>query len=262
LIKKIVCFAGKGGVGKSTSVLLFLKYVIAKYPELKKIIIDADPDANILDMLGKSLSYFETIGGQVGELQKRLQRDAVPPNVSEKTLIEDITFKSIKKLDDFDLIIQGRKEGEGCYCSVNNILKNLINTLEDIYELVIIDSPAGLEFFARKTSKNIDDLILVVDTSKMSFHTIQRLIEIREELSLEFNNVWVLVNKFSMDDKQPFLQRVEEYSDGKAELLGFLSHDSEIQKYNLTNSSLLNLPEDNPVYQEACKVYSKLFDLA
>jgi CO dehydrogenase maturation factor len=259
-LKKVVCFSGKGGVGKSTSVLLFLKFVISSYPDLKKIIIDADPDANILDMLGKSLSYFETVGGKVGELQKRLERDAVPPNVSEKTLIEDLTFQSIEEFDNFDIIVQGRKEGEGCYCSVNNILKNLINTLEDIYELVIIDSPAGLEFFARKTSKNIDDLVLVVDTSKMSFHTIQRLIEIKEELSLKFNNVWVLVNKFSMDDKQPFLKRIDEYSDGQAELLGFLSHSSEIQKFNLTQRSLLDLPGDTPVYQEASKIFSKLFN--
>jgi CO dehydrogenase maturation factor len=234
--------------------------VLSNYPDLKKIIIDADPDANILDMLNKSLSYYETVGGKVGELQKRLERDAVPPNVSEKTLIEDITFQSIIHLDGFDLIVQGRKEGEGCYCSVNNILKNLINTLEEIYDLVIIDSPAGLEFFARKTSTNIDDLILVVDESKLSFHTIQRLMEIKEELTLQFNKVWVLVNRYSMDDKNPFLDRIEEYSEGKAELLGFFNYDSEIQKFNLTQRSLLELPESNPVYQEASKIFSKLFN--
>ena len=255
-----MCFSGKGGVGKSTSTLMFLKYVLSNYPDLKKIIIDADPDANILDMLNKSLSYYETVGGKVGELQKRLERDAVPPNVSEKTLIEDITFQSIIHLDGFDLIVQGRKEGEGCYCSVNNILKNLINTLEEIYDLVIIDSPAGLEFFARKTSTNIDDLILVVDESKLSFHTIQRLMEIKEELTLQFNKVWVLVNRYSMDDKTPFLERIEEYSDGKAELLGFFDYDSEIQKFNLTQRSLLKLPESNPVYQEASNIFSKLFN--
>ncbi len=260
MINKIVCFAGKGGVGKSTSVLLFLKYALSKYPDLKKIVIDSDPDANVLDMLNRNLSYYETIGGKVGELQKKLARDAVPPNVPEKTLIEDITFKSIVNLEGFDLIVQGRKEGEGCYCSVNNILKNLINTLEEIYNLVIIDSPAGLEFFARKTSTNIDDLVLVVDTSKMSFHTIKRLMEIKAELSLKFNKVWVLVNKFNLDDRKPFLKRIEEYSDGQAELLGFFGHNSEIQKFNLTNRSLLDLPDTNPVYQKACRIYAQLFN--
>ncbi|TFF96614.1 MAG: hypothetical protein EU547_06230 [Promethearchaeota archaeon] len=260
-MKKIIAFAGKGGVGKSTSVLLFLKYVISNYPDLKKIVIDADPDANVLDMIGKSLSYYDTIGGKVGEIQKKLKRNAVPPNVSEKTLIEDVAFQSIIKLDDFDLIVQGRKEGEGCYCSVNNILKNLINTMEELYDIVIIDSPAGLEFFARKTSTNIDDLVLVVDTSRMSFHTIERLMEIKKELGLlKIKKVWILVNKCSVENKQPFLDRIEESSNGKAELLGFFDHNSEIQKYNLTQRSLLNLSNDNPVYQKASEIYSKLFN--
>ncbi len=248
--RKIVCFAGKGGVGKSTSAILFLKYLNSKYPDLRKIIIDADPDANILDLLNKSLSFYDTIGGKIATLHKQLARKALPPNTSEKTLIENLIFQSIIKFDNYDLIVMGRREGEGCYCSVNNILKNIINIFEDIYDIVIIDSPAGLEFFARKTSTNVDDLILVVDTSKMSFHTIQRLMTIKTELSLKFKKVWVLVNKFSLENKETFLERIKEFSNGEAKLLGFLAKDTTIQEFNLLQKSLLDLPDNNPLYQD------------
>ena len=60
---KIVSFSGKGGVGKSTLLVLMLKYII----EMKKfeniLVIDADPDANIGDLIGEEIHFKQTIGG-------------------------------------------------------------------------------------------------------------------------------------------------------------------------------------------------------
>lgn len=259
-MNKKICFAGKGGVGKSTSLILFLKYLISQFPEDKKLIIDADPDANIVDMLNDSLSLYETIGGEIIELKKKIDRKEVPPNVSERKLVEETILNNVKKKKTFDVVVQGRREGEGCYCSVNNVLKSVIDTLEDIYNIVLIDSPAGLEFFSRKTAKNIDDLILVTDMSKMSFHTIKRLMKIKQEVKSKFKNIWILVNKFNADDKKPFIERIEGFSDGEAQLLGFLEYDSEIQRINFENQALIDLPNNNPTYQHAQKIFSQIFN--
>jgi CO dehydrogenase maturation factor len=259
-MKKKVCFAGKGGVGKSSCVILFLKYIIANFPDSKKLIIDADPDANILDLLNESLGLYGTIGGEIIELKKKIDRKEVPPNVSERKLIEETILKNIKKNREFEVVVQGRREGEGCYCSVNNVVKSIIDTLEEIYQFVIIDSPAGLEFFSRKTAKDIDDLILVTDMSKMSFHTIERLMEIKEEVEAQFQNIWVLVNKYNANSKAPFIERIEEFSNGEARLLGFLDYNPEIQRINFETKSLLEISKDNPIYRQAQEVFSSLFN--
>lgn len=162
-------------------------------------------------------------------------------------------------MGDFDLIVQGRSEGEGCYCSINSVLKGLIKVLAETYDLILIDSPAGLEFFARKTSTDVDDLILVSDTSKMGFHTVQRIIEIKKEISLEFKKIWILGNRFSEKNKELFKTRVKDSIGEDAELLGFFELDEEIARYNITNKSLLKIPESNTVYTEAKKLYSKIF---
>jgi len=258
-MKRTVCFAGKGGVGKSSSLILFLRYLISKYPKEKKLVVDADPDANILDLINEELNLYGTVGGEIIELKKRIDRNEVPPNMSERNLVEQTILKSVKNTKHFDVVVQGRREGEGCYCSVNNVLTSVIDTLEDMYDFILIDSPAGLEFFSRKTTKNVDDLILVTDTSKMSFHTIERLMEITKEVKSNFKNIWVLVNKFNSDSKEPFIERIKEYSNGKAKLLGFLQYNEEIQRINFEEKSLLDLPETNSTYQEAKLVFSKLF---
>ncbi|MBD3213077.1 MAG: AAA family ATPase [Candidatus Lokiarchaeota archaeon] len=241
-MKKKVCFAGKGGVGKSSCIILFLKYIIANFPDSKKLIIDADPDANILDLLNESLGLYGTIGGEIIELKKKIDRKEVPPNVSERKLIEETILKNIKKNREFDVV------------------KSIIDTLEEIYQFVIIDSPAGLEFFSRKTAKDIDDLILVTDMSKMSFHTIERLMEIKEEVEAQFQNIWVLVNKYNANSKAPFIERIEEFSNGEARLLGFLDYNPEIQRFYFETKSLLEISKDNPIYQQAQEVFSSLFN--
>lgn len=220
--------------------------------------IDADPDANISDLINKQIFFRDTIAGTITELGRKLERKEIPPYLSEKSLVEEEVFRHIIPFNNFDLIIQGRSEGEGCYCSINNILKHLIKILAENYKITIIDSPAGLEFFARKTSIDVDDLILVTDPSKMSFHTLQRILEVKDEVSLDFKNIWVLGNRFNGKIKNLFMQRFEKDLKNNTKLLGFLNYDEEIQKFNLNGKSLLDLPSNNVVYQQAVEIYSKI----
>ena len=62
-MKKIIAFAGKGGVGKTTSLVLFLKYILEKKKAEDILVIDSDPDANVADVIGKEVNFCDTIGG-------------------------------------------------------------------------------------------------------------------------------------------------------------------------------------------------------
>ena len=43
------------------------------------------------------------------------------------------------------------------------------------YDLIIIDTPAGLEHFSRKTIPDLDDLIVVTDESRRGLTTGERI---------------------------------------------------------------------------------------
>ncbi|KKK41830.1 MAG: CobQ/CobB/MinD/ParA nucleotide binding domain protein, partial [Candidatus Lokiarchaeum sp. GC14_75] len=64
-MKKIISFSGKGGVGKSTLLVLMLKYILETKENLDILVIDADPDANIGDIIGKEIHFKETVGGKM-----------------------------------------------------------------------------------------------------------------------------------------------------------------------------------------------------
>ena len=54
----------------------------------------------------------------------------------------------------------------GCYCYINSVVKNVIDTLSKNYDITLVDSHTGLEYFARKTGRNVTDLVVVTDPSK------------------------------------------------------------------------------------------------
>lgn len=255
---KIISFSGKGGVGKSTLLVLMLKYIIESKKFENILVIDADPDANIGDLIGEEIHFKQTIGGRMTEIKERIQKQMVSLDVPKNQVIEAEFYETLIEMDDFDLIEMGRGEGEGCYCSVNNTLKHVIDIIATNYDIVLIDAPAGLEYFARKTGQDVSDLIIVTDASKMGFHTMERIVEITNEVQLDFKNILILGNRFP-DDMQTLLEeRVKKITDKKVHFLGALPYNEEVSKINLTGENLLDLAKENELYNSAKDLFSEV----
>ncbi|TXT53368.1 MAG: hypothetical protein BAJALOKI2v1_1010008 [Promethearchaeota archaeon] len=256
--KKVVSFTGKGGVGKSTLLILLLKYLMqnGKYKDI--LVIDADPDANVGDLIGKDVSFEETVGGKMSELKRKIQRREFPPNMPKTSLIESEIFTSLIEMERFDILEMGRTEGEGCYCSVNNVIKNVIDILSKNYDITLVDSPAGLEHFARKTGRNVEDLFIVTDASKMGIHTIKRIVEITEEVELKFKNIYVIGNRFSEDLKDILIREINKIDNSSVKFLGLIPNDDKISEINISGRSLLTLSEDNPAYLKAKELFEQV----
>ncbi|TES95489.1 MAG: ATP-binding protein [Promethearchaeota archaeon] len=258
LSPKVISFSGKGGVGKSTLLVLMLKHVIETEKYENILVIDADPDANIGDIIGKEIKFSETIGGKMTKLQEKIQKRQIPLEVSKNQIIESEVFDALIEMDDFDLIEMGRSEGEGCFCSVNNALKRIIDVLAKNYDIVLIDAPAGLEYFARKTGQDVTDLIIVTDPSKMGFHTMERIVEVSKEVHLKFKHILVIGNRFPEDLEELISKRIENIDDDRLKFLGILPYDEEISTLNLTGDNLLKLSNDNALYKSAKTLFASI----
>ena len=255
---RVIAFAGKGGVGKTTSLALFLKYLLDNGNSEDILVIDSDPDANVADVIGEEVQFCDTIGGKMKVLKDKIQSMKLSPNTPKGQLIESDVYKCLIEMDDFDLLEMGRQEGEGCYCFINDVLKKVIDTLSKNYDITLLDSPAGLEHFARKTGRNVTDLIIVSDPSKMAIHTLKRILEITDELQLEFETIWVLGNRFPEDLQEILEKEIIETNRENVKLLGFISSNDEIAKINLTGGNLLEISSQNTSFLQAKKIFSKI----
>ena len=257
-MKKIISFSGKGGVGKSTLLVLMLKYLLEKNKNLDILVIDADPDANIGDIIGKEIHFKETVGGKMAVLKNKIQKRQIPLDVSKDQIIESEVFEALIEMDDFDILEMGRGEGEGCYCSVNNILKRIIDILSKNYDVVLIDAPAGLEYFARKTGRNVTDLVIVSDPSKMGIHTMKRILEVTKEVNLLFEIIWILGNRFPENVKDILEKEVASVNERNVNLLGFISNSDEISKMNIIGENLLHLSNESEAYKTAKELFTTI----
>ncbi|MBN1801169.1 MAG: AAA family ATPase [Candidatus Lokiarchaeota archaeon] len=251
-------FSGKGGVGKSTLLIMLLKHVLNTKKYKNILVIDADPDANVADIIGEEIRFKETVGGKMTELKEKIAKRQIPLDVPKNQIIESEVFDAIIEKDEFDIIEMGRSEGEGCYCSVNNTLKQVIDVIAKNYDLVLIDAPAGLEYFARKTGRNVTDLVIVTDASKMGLHTMERIIEVSKEVNLKFEKIWILGNKFPSDTESVLKDRVEKIGDNRVEFLGVVPYDDEISKFNLVGKNLLKISNNAQLYKSISELYEKV----
>ena len=138
------------------------------------------------------------------------------------------------------------------------MLKRIIDILSKNYDFVLIDAPAGLEHFARRTGRDVTDLVIVTDASKMGFHTMERIVEVTNEVHLDFKNILVIGNRFPEDMKNLLTERVENIKDDRVKFLGLLPNDEEISKMNLLEKNLLEISAENKFYKSAKDLFSQI----
>lgn len=185
----VIVIGGKGGTGKTTisaAVTLFLARRKAGV-----LAVDADPNSNLADALG--VKADGTIADIIDEVSKN--PDIVPKNMGKESFIEMKIHQSISENDGFDLLVMGRPEGPGCYCYINNVLRNVMAKLTDDYPYVVIDNEAGMEHFSRKTTRACGELIVVSDETEVGLRSAERILDLIEELNIPAKRKFLVVNK-------------------------------------------------------------------
>ncbi len=249
----VVSVSGKGGVGKTTLVALLLKALLERDDGRDILVVDADPAANLPDVLGVKVE--KTVGMVANELKRKIEKGQLPMGVSKSDLLEAWVYSTLLELENFDMLVMGRTEGEGCYCYVNSILTRILDTLLSNYDLVLMDMEAGLEHLSRRTDKDVDVMVIVTDPSLMGFKTALRIKELAEEVHIEVKKIYIVGNRFPAEMEE----RLREWASKiGVEAAGVIPNDSLIAEYNLAGRSLLDLPSDSPALSSAREIAKRI----
>ena len=250
-MKRLVTM-GRGGSGKTCFVALMAKYFIEK-GETPILLIDADPDQNLSEMLGVDLK--EEGRKTVSELlvETFLERGGTTVGVPPSKRIESKIWEcGLYEGESFDFMAIGTKFIEGCYCLPNNALKNALEGLTKSYKYVLIDSPGGLEHLNRRIASKVDDIFDIIDPSQKSFHHVERAYKVAKEVKIDFNNFYVVGG-----NRVPKELEAEVGKRTKLEYLGKISYDKEVENYVLYGKPLLDLPESSLAYNSVKKILQK-----
>lgn len=196
--------------------------------------MDADPNSNLADVLGVKVKT------SIGQILDRISAhpDKIPAGMSKDRFIEYEVQTSVSEGEGFDCLTMGRPEGPGCYCYVNNVLRNVMAKLIKDYDFVLIDNEAGLEHLSRRTTRSADALVVISDQSKVGLRAAQRIIDLTEELKIQTKKSFLIINRSDKSASD------DESGEVKAEYLGNLSFDGAIEKLSANGGSLMNLAGD------------------
>jgi len=245
-----LAIAGKGGTGKTTLAALLIRHLIRvrKGPVLA---VDADPNANLNEALGVK------IDDTIAEMLSRVNNDLepLPAGMTKDQYIILRVHQSLTEGENFDLLAMGGPEGPGCYCFVNNILKGYLCQLSKSYSYVVMDNEAGMEHLSRRTTSNVDILLITSDPSVRGVRSARRIKQLVENLNLDVKKMYLVLSK-AIDGSVPDL--LEEIQRTGLELAGTVPLDMLIQEYDLKNKPLLDLPDDAPAVEAAGKLVQTL----
>ena len=241
-----LAFAGKGGTGKTTLAGLVVRELVRR-GTTPVLAVDSDPNSNL--HMGIGLPVFKTVGQIQEEWLK--SRDAIPLGVSKQEYLITTLNAAISEGKGVDLLVMGRPQGQGCYCSANAVLRDFVAKLQPNYPAVIVDNEAGMEHLSRHTVENIDALVMVADPTPVGIVTVSRLIELVKELNLNIPKLGLVLNRTNGELNPRIREAVEKLN---VTTFGIIPVDSAIEELNMAERSLLELPENSPAAVAAAKL--------
>ena len=232
-----IAVAGKGGTGKTTLATLIVRHLINN--KLTPILaIDADPNANFGESMG--LQVQETVGSTIAGFNE--DKISLPQGMTKEAYLEFKLNTTLVESRGVDLLTMGRGQGADCYCYPNLVLRKFADTLVGNYPYMVMDNEAGMEHLSRKTTDNIDVLVLVSNHSIKGVRAVARIKELVDELKLTVGQEMVVIT--SVPDKlDPLLGEELDKLGIKPEAL--IPYDELIQKFDFERRTLLDLPSDS-----------------
>ena len=251
----IIAVAGKGGVGKTTLTGLLIQYLCesGKKPVLA---VDADANANLNEVLGVGIECT------LGELREEIERAGVdsryqiPVGMTKQAYMEARLSDAITEEDDYDLMVMGRTQGQGCYCFVNGLVQTQIQKLQSNYPYVVVDNEAGMEHISRGLIPTMEIAILVSDCSRRGVQAAGRIAALMKELNFKPKTVGLIVNR--APEGKLDAGTMEEVEKQGLTLLGVVPQDQDVYQYDCDGKPIVRLPKDSPVRRALHDIVQKL----
>jgi CO dehydrogenase maturation factor len=203
-----ILITGKGGVGKTTITAL-LAHLFAQ-EGFRVMAIDGDPQQNLAVTLGippPVAARIIPVSESAGYLR---EKTGAGPDISPGGLltinpdVSDVVNRfSVPVAGNLRLLVMGgiRQAGSGCLCAEYTLLAAIlrhIRLLKD--DIILLDTPAGLEHFGRAVADGFTCAVVVADPSYNALEVAQKSAALARQLGI--GQVILVVNRTGKPEDQ------------------------------------------------------------
>ena len=246
--REVLAVGGKGGTGKTTLVAIVTKLLATS--GLRLLVVDADPPVSLARALG--VNSVKT----VGEIRTKLIEDPEEKRrIGDKPIMDVIIDEALVDLNGTSLLVMGRAEGPGCYCSINELLRFGIESLAKRFDITLIDCEAGIEQVNRRVINSVTTLVVVSDATIKGIQTAAYLKEIAQKYGVQGPyRTGLVINRIRRETEQ-IKARAQQMG---LDVLGFMPEDSNIAEYDLIGKPIIDLPDTSPSVMAVRRIVKSL----
>ena len=235
-INRIVAVCGKGGTGKTVFTALMAKVLLDSGKAGKLLLIDADP------AMGLPLALGVKVKRTMGQIREEIIKAAKGNKEEEKRQIADkldyMLFEALNEIDSYALLAMGRTETLGCFCPINSVLKEAIQTLSKSFDTILIDGEAGLEQLNRQVAGRVDTLVIVSDATSRGIQTAAQVRDmVLNEKAIQCDRLGIVFNR--VQGNKDLLKKMADKTG--LEVLGYIPQDDNIAHHDLIGKPILEL---------------------
>ncbi len=235
-----IAVAGKGGTGKTTLAGLIVRSLIERGAG-PVLAIDADPSSNLNAVLGMGLE--RTVGDIREETVALAKAGRLDAGVAKADLLDYEINACLEEGAGVDLLAMGRPEGPHCYCAANTMLRTIVDRIAGGYAWVVMDTEAGLEHISRRTTKDVDLLLVVTDPTMRGVTAAARVAELVAELGTRVGAARLVVNRVAGDLPDGLAEAIAATG---LEVAATIPADPLLGEFDAVGRPLVELPDDDP----------------
>ena len=245
-----IAVAGKGGTGKTTLCGFLLDY-LCRTGRSPILAVDADANSNLNEVMGVEVELT------LGDLREQVARaQDIPAGMSKQDYMDMQFSRALIEEDDYDMLVMGRTQGQGCYCFVNGLLQTQLGKYAGRYKYMVVDNEAGMEHISRGLVPSVDVILLVSDCSRRGVQAVGRIARLVDELGMKPKKVGLIVNRAPDGVLDP--GTAEEVENQHLDLWGVIPQDEMVYRFDCDGKPTSQLPDDSKARKAFLEVADKL----
>ncbi len=137
----------------------------------------------------------------------------------------------------------GHPEGPSCYCAANNLLRSFMDKLNNAYSFVVLDNEAGMEHLSRRTTNNVDLLLIIAEPGSIGQITAKRIFELTRQLPITVKRSGIIWNRA---DSIHYMDGIESF--------GFVPYDRVILDCSMQSKTIFDIEINSPAFLAMWKI--------
>lgn len=244
----IISLCGKGGVGKTTVSALIVRALLED-PSKRVLAIDADPAVGLATAL--KINVKTTVDDIRNRFIELLEKGGAGDRDQALGLLDYEMTGAIYEKGNLAFLSIGRPETDGCYCQVNDILKDIIAAIAENFDFIIIDAEAGVEQVNRRVLEKVTHLILISDLSAKGIKVSETINSVAAQ-AVGFVSAGLIINRVRDQEE---MKRIT--LPANIPFLGYIPEDSEIRNADIEEKNFLTIV-DTPAFEAVKRALNTL----